>query len=177
MENLLSRSHFPTTVRGASSPAPPSQEELDRLVARVRVRPEPPEEAVPISGESPYPHYSPGTYQAQCMHACIYRDPQFRRWTARLEFQLLPEGGHVFGFRNLGTDPKPKAGPRSEYRRDWVMANGEPPRRRQQLSPRVFKDKVFEVRVVDVTKRFDGREHPPGAIYSTVKEILRRLYP
>jgi hypothetical protein len=36
---------------------------------------------------------------------------------------------------------------------------------------------MFEVRVGDVKKRFDGREHPEGAIYSVVREIVRRTFP
>jgi hypothetical protein len=72
---------------------------------------------------------------------------------------------------------KPYAGPRSEYRRAWIIATGEQPRRRQILSARVFVGKIFEVRVDDVVRRFDGREHPKGGIYSIVREIVRRTYP
>jgi hypothetical protein len=45
------------------------------------------------------------------------------------------------------------------------------------LSARAFVGKIFQVRVADVKKRFDGREHPEGAIYSIVREIVRRTFP
>ena len=83
----------------------------------------------------------------------------------------------MFGFLNLGNHAKPHAGRRSEYWRAWVIANDAPPRKRQTLSPRAFKGKLYEVRIDDVTRRFDGRDHHPAAIYSTVKEIIRRTYP
>jgi hypothetical protein len=107
----------------------------------------------------------------------IFRDRQFGRWSCALGFQLLGDGTHVFSFLNLGHAAKPHAGPRSEYRRAWIIAAGDQPRRRQVLAPRVFVGKIFEVRVADVKKRFDGREHPEGAIYSVVREIVRRTFP
>jgi hypothetical protein len=134
-------------------------------------------EVAPVCEEDPYPRYSPGTYEAQCVAGGIYRDPQFRAWKALLQFRLVPGGEPVCCFFHMGTKELPKAGRRSNYWRAWVIANAGPPRRRQVLSARVFKGKIFEVRVGDVTKRFDQSEHPEGAIYSTVKEIIRKTYP
>ena len=131
----------------------------------------------PVCEESPYPRYEPGTYDAECLAANTYKDPRFRAWKCRLRFQLLPNGDGVFGFLHLGRGDQPKAGPGSEYRRAWIIANGNPPRKRQTLSNRVFKKKIFQVRIGDTTRRFDGRTHPDGQVYSTVKEILSRIYP
>src|SRR5207245_3692367 len=114
---------------------------------------------------------------ARCTAVDIYRDPRFRRHVARLKFRLVPEGGIVFVFLNLGNGEKPKATRGSEYRRAWIIANGEQPRKRQTLSKRVFIDKIFRVRIDDVKKRHDGREHPDAAVYSTVKEVIARLWP
>ena len=107
----------------------------------------------------------------------IYRDPRFRRHVARLKFRLVPEGGLVCAFFNLGNGEKPKVARGSEYRRAWTIANGEQPRKRQVCSKRVFVEKIFRVCIGDVTKRHDGREHHDAEIYSTVKEILARLWP
>jgi len=111
------------------------------------------------------------------VNADIYFDRQFARWSCVLEFSMLGGGTHVFCFLNLGHAAKPHAGPRSEYRRAWIIAAGDQPRRRQVLSARAFVGKIFQVRVADVKKRFDGREHPEGAIYSIVREIVRRTFP
>jgi hypothetical protein len=86
-------------------------------------------------------------------------------------------GEEVCAFLKLGSKEKPHAGRRSEYWRVWVEANGFQPKKRQTLSARVFKGKVFEVRLADVTRRFDGRDHPRGAVYTVVREIVRRTYP
>jgi len=153
--------------------------------ARQKAEPVPvsePEECGPVCEENPYPLLQAGKYEAQCVHSCLYRDLQFRRWTALLRFQLLASGsltslGPVCAFLNLGNREKSKAGRRSRYWRAWVIANGEQPRKRQVLSPRVFKGKIFEVEIGTVKRAHDGREHPVAAQYSTVKEILERRWP
>ena len=134
-------------------------------------------QAPPVCEETPYPRYEPGIYDAECTSACIYRDPRFRAWKCRLEFSILPGGERVFGFLHLGNGQKAHAGRSSEYWRAWVIASGDQPRRRQVLTPRVFVGKIFEVKVSDVLRGFDGRNHPTGAVYSVVPEIVRRIYP
>ena len=131
----------------------------------------------PVCEDAPHPRYQPGIYEARCIAAVVYRDPRFRRYIARLKLQLVPDGRIVCAFRNLGSGEKPVVKRGSEYRRDWIIANGEQPRKRQTLSPRVFINKIFRVRIDDVKKRHDGREHPDAEVYSTVKEIIARLWP
>lgn len=131
----------------------------------------------PVCEDAPHPRYQPGIYQARCIAAVVYRDPRFRRYVARLKLQLVPDGSIVFAFRNLGSGEKPVVKRGSEYRRDWIIAHGEQPRKRQTLSPRVFINKIFRVRIDDVKKRHDGREHPDAEVYSTVKEVIARLWP
>lgn len=139
-----------------------------------RTRPDCPE---PVCDQAPYPRYEPGVYEAECVDANIFYDRQFHSWKCALRFSLLADGAPVFCFLHLGSKQKPTVGARSEYRRAWIIANGEQPRKRQTMSKRVFLNKIFEVRIADVQKRFDGREHPKAAIYSKVKDILRRTYP
>lgn len=134
-------------------------------------------EVAPVSCHKPYPLLEPGLYEGECLKARIFRDRQFRRWCCGIEFSLLTDGTRIFAFMNLGSGVKPHAGPRSEYRRAWTIANGERPRQRQVLSARVFEKKIYEVRIASVQKRFDGRPHPSPAIYSVVREIVHRIYP
>jgi hypothetical protein len=131
----------------------------------------------PICTGAPYPRFEPGEYDARCLAARIYQDPGFKAWKCRLEYELFPMCERVFGFFNLGRADKPCAGRRSEYRRVWIIANGDQPKNRQRLSSRVFEGKIFRVRIDDTVKRSDGRDHAPAEVYSTVKEILNRTFP
>ncbi len=131
----------------------------------------------PVCEADPYPRHEPGDYEAECVSAVTYWHPQLRAWKCRLEFKTLVERDSVFCFLHLGNGETTKAGPRSEYYRVWVLATGHAPRKRQTLSNRVFKGKTYEIRIGDTIRRFDGRNHPDGQIYSTVKEILKKAYP
>jgi hypothetical protein len=133
------------------------------------------DELAPTCQHRSYTCVPAGRYDAECVEAKIYADPQFHRWVCRLRFNLVSGGREVCGFLNLGTGSKPSAGRRSQYWRAWVIASGDLPRRRQVLSPRVFMNKLFEVSVETVKKAHDGVEHPAQAIYSTVRRIVRAL--
>lgn len=129
----------------------------------------------PICEHDPYPRYPPGEYEAVCVEVTTYRDPRFRRWVARLRFRVFPENDFVCAFLNLGVGQNPTVGHGSEYRRAWIVANGSQPSKRQVMSARVFKNKVFRVRVDDVTRCSDGREHLALEVYSVVKEIKAKV--
>jgi len=135
------------------------------------------QEEGPIADADPYPLYPDGEREAECVGADVYPDPQFRRWVARLKFQLIPDGEPICGFLNLGSKRKPEAGTRSKYRRAWIIANGAAPRKRQRLSVRAFMGRIFLVRIGQVKTFHDGSDHPAGAVYSIVREILSRTYP
>jgi hypothetical protein len=131
----------------------------------------------PMCEDDPYPHYPPGIYEVCCFEAKIYRDPRFRSWKCRLGCHFLTEPDQVSGFLNMGVGEKPKAGRGSNYRRVWIMANGESPRKRQTLSRQVFVGKIFRVQIADVETRYDGREHLKLERYSTIREFLSRAGP
>lgn len=131
----------------------------------------------PVDQAGPYPRYAPGIYDAECTRAATYFDNQFRSWKCVLRFSILPNADPICAFLHLGCGNKPQAPPRSEYRRAWIIANGAQTRKRQVLSRHVFVGKIYEIRVGDVQKRFDGRQHPAASVYSVVKEIVRRTYP
>lgn len=115
-----------------------------------------------------YDRIEPGVYTAYCRLARTYRDPGYRRWTCLLVFDVFAAGlmdvvARVPLWLNLGSGEEPHAGRRRRYFREWVRANGEPPKRQDRLSPRVFTGRMAHVRVGDTTG---------DASYSTVQEIL-----
>jgi hypothetical protein len=128
----------------------------------------------PVCESNPYPRYAPDEYEGECVAAHTYRHPLLRAWKCHLEFRLLGDGAEVFAFLNLGRGEKPKAGRHSMYARAWTIANGGPPRRRQTMSARVFKGKVFQVKVGDVIGNYRGGAHHPSEQYSVVREIVAR---
>jgi hypothetical protein len=127
--------------------------------------------------EAAYPRYEPGIYEAECVRATVYRNPLLGCWKCQLDFQILPEGEPMCAFLHLGNGSQSRSGPNSEYRRAWITAACEAPRERQVMTARIFKGKIFEVPIGDTTRRFDGRDHPKFAVYSTVKETNQRTYP
>ena len=131
----------------------------------------------PICDDAPYPRLEPGEYSARCVEARVYWEKRFRRWTCRIKYRIIPEGPHVYGFFNLGSGEEPHAGRGSEYRRAWIEANGGAPQRRQRLGHSVFRDKIFLIKVGDVSRNHDGRAHHQADVYSTVKEIVKRSWP
>ena len=131
----------------------------------------------PVCGENPRPHHKVGTCEVECLSAAMYPDKRLRAWKCRLKFRLVPDGGEVCAFFHLGRGDRPHAGPNSEYRRAWCIAAGKPPRKRQVLSSRIFKGKLFQVELGNVTKRADQTIHAKAAEYSVVRRILSRTFP
>ena len=133
----------------------------------------------PICEEDPYPHYPRGKYDAECINAITFRHPLLGAWKCRFKFQLVGVGydtSHVvYQFLHLGMGKEPKAGRWSKYTQAWVIANGRPAKKRQRLSSRVFKGKIFQVEIDYVQRSFKGIAHPDGQIYSVVKDILKKL--
>lgn len=122
----------------------------------------------------PYPRVEPGEYELYCIEAKPYRDPGLKVWKCRYRFiNPMQEGfPSLYGFIHLGDGSKPP-GSRSRYLREWTIANGEPGRKRQRLSPRIFTSKLFRVRVDWVLPRqHDGKTHTAASRYSLVKEII-----
>jgi len=127
-----------------------------------------------------YPHYKPGNYEARCIEAQPYTDPQFKRQKCLLRFQIVSldeavSNGPVCAILNLKNEEDP--GKRSRYRHEWIIANGGPPRKGQTWSHEVFEDKIFLVRLGDTTIRWDGEKHHATEVYSTVQAILERRWP
>jgi hypothetical protein len=137
-----------------------------------------PKESPSLTWDGPdLPRVSPGDYQAVCIG---WQGPQwvraFRRWSLRLEFSLLDDGTPVSAFFNLGSDPeKPHIGRRTRYYTVWCLANGEAPRKGQQMTPEILTEAglVYSVRVGECLKDGKDEDKPDALVYSRVTEILK----
>lgn len=123
------------------------------------------------------PRVSPGDYQAMCIG---WQGPEwcraFRRWSLRLEFSLMTGEGTVSAFFNMGSDATgPRLGRRSRLYAAWSLANGEAPRKGQQMTWDTFTDPalLYLVRVDDSLKDGKDATKPDVLIYSRVTEILK----
>lgn len=122
----------------------------------------------------PYPQVPPGEYELYCTEAKPYLDPGMKTWKCRYRFihPMLRDFPVIYGFINLGKGENPP-GPRSRYHHEWSIANNGTPRKRQVMSARIFKGKIFRVRVDWVLPRqHDGKLHTEVTRYSLVKAIL-----
>ena len=118
-----------------------------------------------------YDRIEPGVYPAYCWWARHYRDPGLKRWTCLARFDVLSHDlvrvlARVPWFLSLGEREKPHAGRRGKYLKEWVRANGAPPKRGDRLSPRVFVRRMARVAVGDT----DPEKSP--APYSVVRRIV-----
>ena len=101
-----------------------------------------------------YPRIGPGQYLAYCRSARVYRDPQFKRWTCLLRWDVFADSGMSIvatlpQWISLGIREKPQASRRGKYLVEWVRANGAPPVRGDRVSPRVFTHRVARVEIAD----------------------------
>jgi hypothetical protein len=105
--------------------------------------------------------------------------PNYQRWSLRVEFTLIDDPVLVSAFFNFGMDRnRPHIGRRSRYYKAWVLANGEHPRKRQDMSPNVFLEgKFFEVEVQPCNRDEHGQPKPDAEIYSTVTKIISARWP
>jgi hypothetical protein len=122
------------------------------------------------------PRIPPGEYTARCVGS---QGPEwvreFGRWGLRLDFVLDPEEQAVSAFYSFGEDRKEYSiGTRSKYFKDWVRANGGPPRRGQPMSPAVLVNPEigYIVHVGDAVKDSEGEVKDDALVYSRIDKIL-----
>ena len=92
-----------------------------------------------------YSCFPPGVYDVCCIKI---QGPEWlknhRRWSIRLECNLMAEEGNVSGFLNLGDDPKRCSARRqSKYFKLWCKVNGGLPRKGQEMHWNDFIGKLF----------------------------------
>ena len=122
------------------------------------------------------PRIPPGDYTARCIG---YQGPQwvraFGRWGLRLDFVLDPDDQAVSAFYSLGGNRHAfEIGTRSKYFKDWVRANGGPPKRGQEMSPAVLVNPeiAYAVHVGDAAKDSEGAVKDDALVYSRIDKIL-----
>jgi hypothetical protein len=118
-----------------------------------------------------YPLIQSREYPAYCKSAERYRDPQFKRWTCLLRWNVLTDDlltviATVPQWLPLGDGENPRASRRGIYLREWVKANGGPPKRGDRLTRRVFTRRMARVEVGDT----DPEKSPVP--YSVVRRIV-----
>ena len=97
---------------------------------------------VPIWDGCDYIRVPEGHYQGVAVR---WQGPEwvrtYSRWSLLVEFELLDDGSRVCAFYNFGNDPnRPRILKRGNYKKAWTRANGEGPRKRQAMSPEVFRE-------------------------------------
>jgi hypothetical protein len=152
----------------------PALEEQDALGGNVKSEPEAPPALIWEGSERP--RLQSREYTATCSG---FQGPQwikqFGRWGLRLDFVLDPDGETVSAFYSFGEDrDKPRIGPRSKYFKDWVRANGAPPKPGHPMSAQVFLDLElwYVVHVSDAAKDSEGALKDESLVYSRVDNIL-----
>ena len=135
-----------------------------------------------VAGES-WPLIPEDVYQAQCIH---YEKGRSHHNSTKLFLHFNIIEGKYFEKRlfmaiNLtdcrtGKEFK-KVSSGSKYYESWVIANNNQlPSRGDRMSPRIFKDHVFQVKTRIVTRKFDdGTEKPRCFHYTVIDHLIQRL--
>lgn len=63
----------------------------------------------------------------------------------------------------------------SKYLQQWSLAAGKRPGRRDRMSTRIFRNKVFLAKVRTVTQSSDGNDRPLDSQYSVIDKLLKVL--
>jgi hypothetical protein len=127
------------------------------------------DDAVDPKGESAT-RIPPGPYQARVIEAkrhYLHKHPKLILTVEIVQHQLAGERLQFYC-----AYPK-NPGKHSAFIRAWEVANGESYRRRDRVSLRVFKQRLFRILVRDVTT--DRHQRPLARPYSVVDRFLERL--
>jgi len=124
------------------------------------------------------PRIPPGEYPAFSRSAKVYRDGHYKRWVCAVQFDVLTHDlvevlARLTWFLNLGSGEAPHVTRRKNYWQAWVQASGEPPKRKDRLSPRVFVRRYARVSVSDTTKDFKQATVSGDSAYSVIRKVLR----
>lgn len=126
----------------------------------------------PTCDRDPAPWVPEGQYLAFCKTAHKYRNPRFKREEIAVQFVLCDckwAGTTLTRYYSARTAGRP----RSNYYREWVIANqGVPPSRGDRMPSRKFTRKLFNVRVSTVATDAYQEKLPPALQYSKVAAIL-----
>jgi len=118
-------------------------------------------------------HLPDGKYVVQC----VKYDASFVLGKAKklfLHFRIIDgehQGQMIFMAFNMAYNERIKQG--SKYYKCWTFVNGwRKPSRNAKMSPRLFLNKVFQVKTRTVRPLHNGKEMPDSFHYSVVDSIL-----
>lgn len=119
-----------------------------------------------------------GTYQAKCIKVekGYYNSvPKFYLTFKVFDFMMFDDPPTLFMAMNSPDGNKVSAN--TKFYQSWVIANDNKlPRRNDRMSPKIFKNRRFEVLVETVEREFpDGEKMPASLNYSVIRCIKKRL--
>ena len=131
-------------------------------------------ETAPVAGEA-YHRVPAGEYEASC-----YDVQKGKSWGQRediyIKFRLLDrkyDGTELFMACTFPKDRKMT--PRFKYYKQWTIAAGRKPNKRERLVFGVFKKRLFRILVRDVEKDSNGQPLPEVLKYSVVGTIIEPM--
>lgn len=110
-----------------------------------------------------------GIYEAQCVEI---KKGQYYKWNKiYLKFQII-QGEYMGVELWIPFNLYDKVTRASKYYEAWVVANkGIRPKPNDRMSPKLFRDKIFKVKVETVTHDGKQRKLPEDEQYSIVREL------
>ena len=124
-----------------------------------------------------WPLLPDGTYTAQCISYDIHASYGGKSRKIYLHFLIIEgpyEGSKLFMPFNYPSNGKFRPG--HKYWQYWVMVHDRIPSKNATMSPKVFKNKIFNIKTVRVKRKFpNGNDMPSGCDYSkvdTIEEVL-----
>jgi hypothetical protein len=130
----------------------------------------------PIAPDT-HPLIIPGVFPAVCLKYEPFRHfryPKTRK--LHLHFQVFHDDSDPKNYTDLSRflNYSRTPGRGSDYYKEWVIANGgNPPKRKDRMSPKIFVEKIFDVRVRTVKQDRDSDPLHRNLRYSVVGKILR----
>lgn len=123
----------------------------------------------------PLPRIPEGEYEAVCFKVEVSRYLGSEK-KLYVHFRIINgeyQGTELFETLNFNYKSFPRG---SKYYTDWSIANGKLPIRKDKMSPKVFKEKAFLVKVRDVKpKHEDGTTKPEIFWYSVIDRIIEKV--
>ena len=130
-----------------------------------------------ICADDYWPLLPNGAYIAQCIDYEINKSFGGKSRKIYLSFRIiegLSEGSELFMAFNYPSNGKLRSG--HKYWQYWVMVHGRVPSKNAKMSPRIFKNKIFEIKTAKVKRKFpNGSDMPSDCDYSKVDTIEKVL--
>lgn len=122
--------------------------------------------------DNKYPLLDEGDYYGECID--IFERGYEDKKKLYLRFKLfLDSGGEIVTETIcMAFNIQREIGPRSKYYKVWTMIHRKEPSKNAQMSPRIFKNKFYKLRIRTSKKDKNGNLKPESDWYSIVDKIL-----